>query len=116
MNRPCPSLMRLTAALLLPAGAALGAPPISGTWQCPSADGNHTLAINDTTLLFDGDASSYTLRGNAMLVQEEGSVATYRYELKGTLLTITFPDGSLLRCNRAGTTAKPAPAAPPAQK
>ena len=99
--------------MLLPGSSALAAPALGGSWQCRSAEGAHTLVFKDSsTLLFDGEASAYSIMGDTLLVQDEGGVSPYYYQLQGNTLAVQFPDGSRLHCTRDTGTKK----APPAQK
>lgn len=83
-----------------------------GSWECRGQNGQ-TGAVSlvfktNDTLIFNGDAASYTLAPGAIRVLNESSGrrgstphVDYQYKLSGNSLHVVFPDKSALQCKRA---------------
>jgi hypothetical protein len=54
------------------------------------------IFISNNQLEFNGDKTNYTLKSNAIRVEEEVGQVDYRYILKGNNLSIEFPDGNIV--------------------
>ena len=81
--------------------ATVGA--LTGTWQC----GESNLVFkSDSVLVYNGERMQYRRRGNVLQVQEEYGVANYPFALSGNRMDVTFPDGSVVRCVKAGAGGK----------
>jgi hypothetical protein len=85
-----------------------------GRWQCQSYGETIPLIFeSQSRMVFDGEASNYTLVPGAIRVQEDYGFIDYGYALDGNTLLISFPGGMILQCMREPSaqekTAKPLP-------
>lgn len=79
-----------------------------GAWQCSGEGGSSQLVFqSENVLVYDGEASSYTLAPDVIRVVEDFLPVDYPYTLKGDSLAVTFPDGSRIQCTRLKPAAKP---------
>jgi len=102
MKSPLLITLKLTLALifLLPV-PALSTESLQGSWQCQGNDGMHVLQFqNDSSLVYDGETSEYALLPNVILVRGDDGLSSYGYRLDGNMLSIRFPDGSMLKCQK----------------
>jgi hypothetical protein len=94
--------MACTALAVLYSPALLYAADLAGNWQCQGQSGPATIEFKTNSLLsFNGEEAQYALVAGAIVVQGEDGIMAYPYTLKGKNLTVTFPDGFLMRCARA---------------
>ena len=71
---------------------------LTGSWQCQPAA---TLIFQeDNQLSFNGERSYYQLMPGNILVQEEFDGNLYPYVLSQETLSVQFPDGSYIQCQR----------------
>lgn len=109
---------RLGAALiffLAPAAQADDYSRLKGFWQCQEQGVPYQLEFQSPSkLLYKGEATTYELRDNVLVVQEEYGPVGYFYQLQGETLTFLTPYGGVsAQCQRAK---KPVIAAPSPQK
>lgn len=80
-----------------------------GTWQCQRGlRGTASLIFHTAShLVYDGEATEYTLVPGAMRVQGPSGPIDYPYSLQGNNLAIGFPDGSRIQCVKASAEAEP---------
>jgi hypothetical protein len=71
-----------------------------GTWEfsIDNNDGGTIILIfqSETQLLFDNEPASYTATNTEIQVYAEGQYITYPYTLQNNVLSITFPDGTVI--------------------
>lgn len=104
--------MRLLLVFCALPAMAQAASPLSGSWQCQSAEGLAKLVFLDAKQLsYNGEISPYSVQGNILWVSVGGIPAAYRFHLSGQRLEITQSEGGQIHCSRA-TTAKPQPDTP----
>lgn len=76
-----------------------------GSWDCTGTNGVIPLVFkNANTLVFNGEAASYTLVPGAIRVRDEAAGhVNYKYKLSKNSLKVTLPDGSAMECKRASS-------------
>lgn len=80
---------------------AAGKNSLLGNWTCQGDGGTTSLSFQSTSsLLYDGEMSSYRLQGDAIMVQGDWGEEVYRYTLKGNRLQVIFPEGDRISCKR----------------
>ncbi len=73
-----------------------------GRWDCQGNEGATLLEFrNAGSLIYDGEENSYRIQGNAILIPGLSGEDAYRFKLQGQKLTVTFPEGEIIRCQRA---------------
>lgn len=78
-------------------------PGLIGSWQCKSAISSDSLVFkSENNLIFNDEAFNYTLAPGVIRVQEEYGLVDYPYTLDKGILNVIMPDGTMLRCTKAG--------------
>jgi hypothetical protein len=89
---------------------------LQGHWQCQEEGVSYSLEFqNASTLIYNGEATSYQLSPNVLMVQEEYGPVGYFYELQGGTLSFLSPDGSVSQCRKGGKAAPARPSTPSQQ-
>lgn len=86
--------------------AASGGASLLGRWSCQTPEGPAQLTfVSETQLIFNGEATQYTMLQGAIRVMEEYGPAEYRYQLSGDNLVMTDPYGRASQCRRQAAAA-----------
>lgn len=94
-------MLSLLVALWLTPSVLAAPQDLLGAWQCHGEEGTITLDFqSENQLRYDGAENSYRVQDDALLIQGLFGDEKYRYVLQGKKLTLTFPDGGVLRCQR----------------
>jgi hypothetical protein len=99
----------LTLVVWAPRAEAKG---LVGRWTCNVAGQQAALVFRaNGTLVFQGEASRYTLVPGGFRVQDEDGITSYRYRLTGNTLVVQGAEGAY-RCTRGGAPARGGAAVP----
>lgn len=80
--------------------------PLSGRWIFQNQQGQLILEfISANQLTFNGESVQYQLKDNAIQVMGDFGWIDYPFTTEKDLLTITFPDGSVIPFSRASSSA-----------
>jgi hypothetical protein len=81
--------------------AGSGGASLLGRWSCQTPEGPAQLAfVSENQLIYNGQATQYTMGQGSISVMEEYGPAEYRYQLSGNNLTVTDPYGRASQCQR----------------
>jgi hypothetical protein len=86
--------------------AATGSAGLLGRWSCQTPEGPAQLTfVSETQLIYNGEATQYTMGQGSIRVMEEYGPAEYRYQLSGDNLVVTDPYGQTSQCRRQAAAA-----------
>jgi hypothetical protein len=86
--------------------AATGSASLLGRWSCQTPEGPAQLAfVSETQLIYNGEATQYTMGQGSIRVMEEYGPAEYRYQLSGDNLVVTDAYGRASQCRRQAAAA-----------
>jgi hypothetical protein len=87
-----------------PAGS--GGASLLGRWSCQTPEGPAQLAfVSETQLIYNGEATQYTMGQGSIRVMEEYGPAEYRYQVSGDNLVVTDAYGRASQCQRQAAAA-----------